>query len=89
MRKIIKMENRDEFFITRDFYLAAFLRAKGIKLIRAVKQNNTTSFYFEKLDKIEKLTQNLYNDTEMVSATRFINAIRDLRAYSYNIKNTI
>ncbi len=86
---MIKMENRDKLFSTRDFYLAAFLRAKDIKLIRAIKQNKITTFHFANNDNIENLIRNFYNNTEMVSALKFIEAVRALRAYSYNIKNTI
>lgn len=86
---MIKMENKDKYFATRDFYLACFLRAKGVRLIRAIKQNKITTFHFENNNNIESLTTNFYNDSEMVSALKFIEAVRALRAYSYNIKNTI
>ena len=83
------MENNKDEFLTRDFYLAAFLRAKDIRLIKATKKNKITSFHFSNTDNLDELIRNFYNDSEMVSANKFINSIRNLRAYSYNIKNTI
>jgi len=79
------MKNKGEF-LTRDFYLACLLKAKDVLLIRAVKQDRITTFHFENKDNLSELIRNFYNDTEMVSANKFINAIRDLKAYTYNIQ---
>jgi len=83
---IIKMDSEDELFETRDFYLAAFLKVKNIKLVKAVKQGELLIFCFEKNDNLEELITNFYADSEDVSANRLINAIRDLKALKYNIK---
>ena len=83
---VIKMENKDEYFATRDFYLACLLKAKDIKLVRAVKQNRITTFHFENKDNLDELIRNFYNDVEMISANKFIGAIRTLKAYTYNIR---
>lgn len=79
------MNIRDDLFGTSDFYLAAFLKAKDIKLVRTVKQGNKAIFNFEDKDNLEELINSFYNDNEMVSANRFVNSIRDLKALSHNI----
>ena len=74
----------NKVFKTRDFYLACFLKAKDIKLIRTEKTGNIAIFHFEN-EKIEDLINGFYNDQEIISANKFINSIRDLKALVHNI----
>ena len=74
----------NKVFKTRDFYLACFLKAKDIKLIRTEKTGNIAIFHFESR-KIEDLITGFYNDQEIISANKFINSIRDLKALVHNI----
>jgi len=74
----------DKTFKTKDFYLACFLKAKDIKLIRTEKAGSIVIFHFES-KKIEDLINGFYNDQEMISANKFINSIRDLKALVHNI----
>ena len=72
-------------FNTKDFYLACFLKAKDIKLVRTEKTGNLAHFYFEGDGSLEDLITSFYNDREEISANRFVNAIRDLKALVHNI----
>lgn len=80
------MNIRDELFSTTDFYLAALLKTKDIKLIKAIRQGTKISFYFRNKGNIEEVITSFYSDNEMVLANKFINAIRDLKALTHNIK---
>ena len=80
------MDIEDEFFETKDFYLACFLKARDRKLLKATKEGKLATFYFENKDDLKELIANFYNDSEMVSANRLINAIRDLKSLVHNIK---
>ena len=80
------MNIRDDLFSTSDFYLAVLLKTKNIKLIKTIKQGNKGIFYFEDKGNLEELINSFYNDSEMVSANRFINSLRDLKALVHNIK---
>lgn len=77
--------NENEVFKTKVFYLTCFLKAKGLKLIRTYKKGNITFFCFEYKRNIGELITGFYSSSEMVSANRFINAIRDLKALVYNL----
>lgn len=72
-------------FRTKDFYLACFFHAKGIKLERALKEGTIIYFYFDNKQELKKLTQNYFNGTESVIAIEFVNAITNLKTLSYNI----
>ena len=74
-----------KIFETKDFYLACFLKAKDIKLVKTEKIGNLAHFYFEDDSAIEDLITSFYNDSECISANRFVNAIRDLKALVHNI----
>lgn len=80
------MENENKVFSTKDFYLASLLRAKDIRLIEAVKEGKLTVFRFERKDEddLEGLIKNFYNGTVMVSASRLVESIRNLKALTYN-----
>lgn len=77
----------NEVFETKDFYLACFLKARGIKLISASGASNKISeviFTFERVENLEEIINNFYNENELVPAIRFVNVIRDLKALSHS-----
>ncbi len=79
------MNYEGDLFVTKDFYFACFLKAKGIKLERAFKEANKVFFYFKGKQEIKKLMQFYFNGNENVVAIDFVNAIRDLKTLSYNL----
>ena len=70
---------------TKDFYLACYLKAIGIRLIRVNKEAYVAYFCFESSPEIKKIITGFYNSTDKVSANTLINAIRDLKALIYNL----
>jgi len=82
------MDIEDELFSTKDFYLACFLKVKGLKLIGVDKIEYGKDFYFkfERIPNLDNLITSFYADKEDVSANRFIDAIRALKALIHNIK---
>jgi len=81
--------NENEIYSTKDFYLAAFLKAKDLKLLKTVKSIKKNEFYFCFLENkaTSEIINNFYSGTGKVSAAKFVNAIRDLKALIYNLKN--
>ena len=83
-----------EFFKTKDptlktyqvsdFYLAAFLKASGFKLINSDFAGKRVVFVFEDRDDREQLTKDFYNDA-LVQVSPFIHAIQDLKSIIYNL----
>ena len=63
-----------------------FVKTKDIKLIKTTRQGNKVIFYFENKGNIEEVITSFYSDNEMVPANKFVNAIRDLKALTHNIK---
>ena len=76
----------NEVFETKDFYLACFLKAKGIKLLNANGDKIKDIVFTFQLENSEKLINDFYNENELIPAIKFVNAIRDLKALSHNIK---
>lgn len=76
----------NEVFETKDFYLACFLKAKGIKLLNANGEKISDIIFTFQLKNSEKLINDFYNENELIPAIKFVNAIRDLKALSHNIK---
>ena len=79
------MKSDSDIFETRDFYLACFLKTKGLKLVEVIRNGKVAIFYFKSPEKINQIITSLYNGTEKVSAISFINSIRDLKALIHNI----
>ena len=75
-----------EVFETKDFYLACFLKAKGIKLLNASGEKMRDIVFKFRVENSEKLINDFYNENELIPAIRFVNAIRDLKALAHNIK---
>ena len=74
-----------KLFKTKDFYLACFLKAKGIKLHNAKGLPGEIYFVFQCVDGMDDIVKNFYNETETITAIKFVNAIRDIKALMHNI----
>ncbi len=68
---------------TADFYLAAFLKAKGLKIDRIERDGRKTIFIFENTATREGLIKDFYNEG-LVGVNDYKNAIQDMRAIVYN-----
>jgi hypothetical protein len=67
-----------------DFYLAAFLKAKGFKLLNMERDGRRVVFQFEDRDDRSQLTKDFYNDG-LIQVSPFIHAIQDLKSIIYNL----
>ena len=76
----------NEVFETKDFYLACFLKAKGIKLLNASGEKMRDIVFKFQVENSEKLINDFYNENELIPAIKFVNAIRDLKALCHSIK---
>jgi len=79
------MNRTNDLYKTRDFYLACFLKTKGLQLVEVIREGKVAVFSFKLTGNLNQIITNFYNGTEMVSAISFINSIRDLKALIYNI----
>lgn len=70
-------------YFTTDFYLAAYLKAKGLKLIEAIKEKGRSTFVFEDDMQRGNLIKDFYNNG-LVEASLFKNALQDLKAIIHN-----
>ena len=80
------MNMKTGLFSTRDFYLACFLKARDVRLIRTERRGSILVFFFEDSGEIRQMIARFYNNQEEVPASRFVNAIRDLKALVHNVK---
>lgn len=71
-------------YATNDFYLAAFLKAKNLKLLSTEREGRRTTFFFEHKSNLEDLILSFYNNG-LVEVNAFKNAIQDLKAIIYNL----
>ena len=67
-----------------DFYLAAYLKAKGMKLVDIMREGRRVTFVFEDREDRQTLTRDFYNDG-VVQVNPFIHAIQDLKSIIYNM----
>ena len=80
------MNMKTGMFSTRDFYLACFLKARNVKIAHTERRGSILVFFFEDSGEVRQLITGFYNDQEEVPASRFVNAIRDLKALVHNVK---
>ena len=66
-------------YLTKDFYLSAFLLASGMTLIAFEKSAGLTNFEFEETDTLNSLIQNYYGFKAFVNPVAYGNAIRTLK----------
>ncbi len=70
-------------YATSDFYLAAYLKAQGLRLHEAQREGRRTVFVFEDSNDRRALVRGFYNDGS-VRVNAFTHAIQDLKAVIYN-----
>lgn len=70
-------------YATSDFYLAAYLKAQGLRLDSMEKEGRRTIFVFEDREERPTLIRSFYNDGD-VRINAFTHAIQDLKAAIYN-----
>jgi len=75
---------RNESYASTDFYLSAYLKTKGLKLLNVERDGRRAIFVFEDRGDRRDLIKSFYNDG-MVSINAFKNAIQDLKAATYNL----
>jgi hypothetical protein len=68
---------------TDDFYLASFLLANDVSLVKHVRQDNSSTFEFSGSD-VNALVHSYYQDSANVSPLAFAKAIRNLKNIMYN-----
>lgn len=71
-------------YFTTDFYLAAFLRAKGLKLIEVMKENGRSTFVFEGNIEKDNLIKDFYNNG-LIEVGFYKNALQDIKAIIHNL----
>jgi predicted SpoU family rRNA methylase len=74
-----------KIFLTKDFYLSAFLVANDIQLQDYVKEDVLTTFKFNDSEKLQKLVRDFYAGTSIVHTTRYGIALKNLKSI---IRNT-
>jgi len=75
---------KDETYTSTDFYLSAYLKAKGLKLVNVERDGRRAIFVFRDRRDRKDLIKSFYNDGT-VSVNAFKNAIQDLKAATYNL----
>lgn len=75
---------------TRDFYLAAYLVASGIKLQSHNRYDGSTVFYFTNDNCTQEAMNTYYNMNGMVEPITYANSIKALKSivHSYDKANT-
>ncbi len=68
---------------TTDFYLAAYLFSKSIRLTGHIRENNKSTFKFDG-DGIDELLNDFCQGMAIVSPTVYAKNMRDLKAIMYN-----
>ena len=74
-------------YSTQDFYLSAFLNAKGHAVIDYERQRNVTYFQFEKTSELLMLVQQYFADSAVVNPVRYGNSIKSLKSLIYSQNN--
>ena len=75
---------RTKTYASTDFYLSAYLKVKGLKLLDVERDGRRAIFIFEDRENRKELIKGFYNDG-MVQINAFKNAIQDLKAATYNL----
>ena len=68
---------------TSDFYLAAFLKARGLTLQETQREGRRAIFVFMDREDRRDLVRGFYND-DSVNVNAFTHAIQDLKAVVHN-----
>jgi len=75
--------NGCERYATSDFYLASFMKARGMKLVETTRDGRRVTFVFEDRPDRGDLVREFYNDGQ-VKVNAFTHAIQDLKAVVHN-----
>lgn len=75
---------RTKTYALTDFYLSAYLKAKGLKLLDVERNGRRATFIFEDRNDRKELIKSFYNNG-MVQINAFKNAIQDLKAATFNL----
>jgi hypothetical protein len=70
-------------YATSDLYLAAFLKAQGLRVGRVEREGRKATFVFEDRDGRQDLVREFYNDGT-VAVNAFTHALQDLKGVVYN-----
>ena len=73
-----------ETYRTSDFYLAAFLKAKGLRLLDKQRMEGKVIFIFNDRPDRKALIQEFFNDG-VVGVAAFKNAIQDLKTIVFSM----
>lgn len=79
----LKKDEKEKGYPVSDFYLAAYLKAKDIKLINVNRDGKRVTFIFEDKSDCAQFAKDFYNDGN-VKVNPFIHAIQDLKSIIYN-----
>jgi len=71
-------------YASTDFYLSAYLKAKGLRLLDVERDGRRATFIFEDRRDRKELIRSFYNNG-VVEINAFKNAIQDLKAATYNL----
>ncbi len=71
-------------YSTGDFWLAAFLRVKGIKLIDVKKEHNRSVFLFEDTENRESYLKAFYNNA-LIEVGSLKTAVQDLKSLIHSL----
>ena len=71
-------------YTTTDLWLSAFLKAKGLKLIRVLGENRRAIFVFEDTSDRKTLIEEFYNNGP-IGITIIKNAMADLKSAIFNM----
>jgi len=71
-------------YTTTDLWLSAFLKAKGLKLIRVLGENRRALFVFEDTSDRKDLIEEFYNNCP-IGITIIKNAMLDLKSAIFNM----
>jgi len=77
------MNKESDTYNTCDLYLAAFLRAKGIKLIEVDGPEKKARFRFENTKETHKLAKGFYKNAQ-VGITDYNHSLRDFKSMLFN-----
>ena len=79
-------------YVTRDYYLAAYLIAKGCDLRIHNREKGSTTFTFDETDQVDDLVNNYYAFQATINPISYGNAMRTLKTiiqagHNYAINN--
>lgn len=75
---------KNETYSTSDLWLAAFLKTKGMKLVRIEGESKRAFFVFDTSENQKELIKEFYNDG-IVGIATIKNTIADLKSAIFNM----